>query len=68
MAPGKGAGGDDALAYQITKTLFERQPDLVAIHKEAANFNLEIGASNKAIPYHKGAARFFSEKGLNPAA
>jgi TRAP transporter TAXI family solute receptor len=59
---------DEALAYQITKTIFERQAELVAIHKEASNFNLEIGASNKAIPYHKGAARFFGEKGLNAAA
>jgi TRAP transporter TAXI family solute receptor len=59
---------DEALAYQITRTIFERQAELVAIHKEAANFNLEIGASNKAVPYHKGAARFFGEKGLNAAA
>lgn len=59
---------DEALAYQIVKTIFEHQPELIAIHKEASNFNLEIGASNKAIPYHKGAARFFAEKGVTPAA
>jgi len=59
---------DEALAYQITRTIFERQAELIAIHKEASNFNLEIGASNKALPYHKGAARFFGEKGLKVPA
>jgi uncharacterized protein len=59
---------DEALAYQITKTIFERQAELIAIHKEASNFNLEIGASNKALPYHQGAARFFGEKGLKVPA
>ena len=59
---------DEALAYQITRMIFERQAELIAIHKEASNFNLEIGASNKALPYHKGAARFFGEKGLKVAA
>ena len=59
---------DEALAYQITRTIFERQAELIAIHKEASNFNLEIGASNKALPYHRGAARFFGEKGLKVAA
>lgn len=54
---------DETLAYQITKVIFERQPELVAIHKEATNLTLENGASNKALPYHKGAARYFKEKG-----
>ena len=59
---------DEALAYQITKVIFEHQPELVAIHKEATNFTLENGASNKAVPYHKGAAKFFKEKGLSVPA
>jgi hypothetical protein len=33
----------------ITKVIFEHQPEL-AIHKEATNFTLENGASNKAVP------------------
>lgn len=53
---------DETLAYQITKVIFERQPELVAIHKEATNLTLENGASNKALPYHKGAATYFKEK------
>jgi len=56
---------DEALAYQITKVIFEHQPELVAIHKEAMNLTLANGASNKAVPYHKGAAKFFTEKGLS---
>jgi TRAP-type uncharacterized transport system substrate-binding protein len=37
----------------------------VAIHKEATNLTLENGSSNKALPYHKGAAKYFKEKGLS---
>jgi TRAP transporter TAXI family solute receptor len=56
---------DEALAYQVTKVIFEHQPELVAIHKEAMNLTPENGASNRAVPYHKGAAKFFKEKGLS---
>jgi hypothetical protein len=47
--------------------IFEHQPELQAIHKEAANLTLENGAANKALPYHPGAARYFKEKGLSVA-
>jgi TRAP transporter TAXI family solute receptor len=59
---------EDALAYQITRVIFEHQPELQAIHKEATNLTLENGSSNKAVPYHPGAAKYFKEKGLSVAA
>lgn len=55
---------DDTLAYNIVKTLFEHLKELAAIHKEALNINLKDGGSEKGVPYHKGAQRFFKEKGL----
>jgi TRAP transporter TAXI family solute receptor len=55
---------DEKLAYVLTKTIFEHLKDLVAIHKEALNINLKDGGSNKAIPYHKGSAKYFKEKGI----
>ena len=55
---------DEKLAYDITKTIFDHLKDLVAIHKEALNINLKDGSGNKAVPYHKGAAKFFKEKGF----
>jgi uncharacterized protein len=48
----------------VTKTIFEHLPELVAIHKEALNINLKDGASNRAVPYHPGAAKYFKEKGF----
>ena len=55
----------DALAYDIVKILFEHTPELVAVHKEAANIALQNQAGNLVpIPFHPGAARYFREKGL----
>jgi len=58
---------DEKLVHDVVKTLFERKADLVAVHSEAANLDLDTqyqGAS--PIPFHPGAARYFAEKGLKP--
>ena len=57
----------EKLAYDVVKTLFDKQPDLVLAHRESANMTLEnqtIGAS--PVPWHPGALRFFKEKGIVP--
>jgi len=56
---------DETLAYNILKTIFDRVPDLIAIHKEAKSINLKDAASEKGVPYHKGAQKFFKEKGFD---
>jgi len=38
---------DESLAYNIMKTLFDRLPELIAIHKEAQSINLKDAASEK---------------------
>jgi TRAP transporter TAXI family solute receptor len=53
------------LVYDIVKTLFERKPELVAVHREAAWLSLVPQAGGSPIPYHPGAIRYFTEKGLN---
>jgi TRAP transporter TAXI family solute receptor len=56
---------DEKLAYEITKTIFEKKPELVAVHKEAQHIALEnqlLGGS--PVPFHPGALRYFSEKGI----
>ncbi len=59
------ASMDDKTAYNIVKTIFDKRDDLIAVHKEAANFKLENQkASASPIPFHPGAAKFFSEKGI----
>ena len=55
---------DEQLAYNTVRTIFDHLGELAVVHKEANNINLKDGAANKFVPYHKGAARFFKEKGL----
>lgn len=56
---------DDATAYNIVKTIFEKRADLIAVHKEAENFRLENQkASASPLPFHPGAVKYFTEKGV----
>ena len=55
----------DDMAYNIVKTLMEKNAELVAEHREAANFTLENQVpANSAIPWHPGATRYFKERGV----
>jgi uncharacterized protein len=52
------------VAYRITKTLMESQPDLVHVHQEATNIALKNQGATSPIPYHPGAKKYFEEKGI----
>lgn len=53
------------VAYDILRTLFDRKPELVAVHKDASWLALEPqAAGGSPIPFHPGAIRYFTEKGL----
>ncbi len=55
----------DEMAYNIVKTLMEKNAELVAVHREAQNFTLQNQVpANSAIPWHPGAARYFKERGV----
>jgi TRAP transporter TAXI family solute receptor len=55
----------DKVAYDIVKTFIERRDELVAVHAEAENITLDNQSpKNSPIPWHPGAAKYFSEKGL----
>jgi TRAP transporter TAXI family solute receptor len=53
------------VAYDIVKTLFEHQPELVVVHREAANIKLQPQVDGSPIPFHPGALKYFKEKGVN---
>jgi TRAP transporter TAXI family solute receptor len=54
----------DQTAYNIVKTLMEHNADLVAVHKEAKNFQLKNQTKdNTTIPWHPGAVKYWNEKG-----
>jgi len=53
------------LAYDIVKTIFDRKPELITVHSEAKHITLEPQAvGGSPIPFHPGAIRYFTEKGL----
>ncbi len=52
----------EALAYDITRLLFEKQQDLVAIHPQARDLSLEAALTGSPIPFHEGAIRFYRER------
>jgi TRAP transporter TAXI family solute receptor len=56
---------DEKTAYNIVKTIFDKRDDLIAVHKEAANFKLENQKSAATpVPFHPGAAKYFAERGV----
>jgi len=56
---------DAQVAYNIIKTLYEHiNPDLIAVHKEAAKITLQTITTGSPIPFHPGAAKFYAEKGI----
>src|SRR5438067_10957293 len=55
----------DQVAYNIVKAVFEHRSELIAVHKEAENFKLELQKQAASpIPFHPGAIKYFTEKGV----
>jgi TRAP transporter TAXI family solute receptor len=52
----------DDIVYQMTKTLFESLPDLVAAHSAAKAIKLEEAGKHSPIPLHPGAEKYYKEK------
>src|SRR5438552_337490 len=55
----------DQVAYNIVKAVFDHRSELIAVHKEAENFKLELQKQAASpIPFHPGAVKYFTEKGV----
>jgi TRAP transporter TAXI family solute receptor len=54
---------DEKLVYAITKNLFEKKADLVAVHKQANNLSLKNATNLADLPFHPGAIRYYKEQG-----
>ena len=53
------------VVYDILKTVFDHKQELVASHREASNLSLEYQTGGGSpIPFHPGAIRYFTEKGV----
>jgi uncharacterized protein len=59
------ANMSDQTVYNIVKTIFEKRPDLIAVHKTAADITLEKQRADASpVPWHPGAIKYYKEKGL----
>lgn len=54
----------ESLAYEITKLAMENPDRMVQIHAAAKETLLENWDKNTFMPYHPGAVRYFTEKGI----
>jgi len=52
------------MAYNVVKTLMEKKPELVAVHKEASNIDIRYQALGSPLPWHPGAKKYFEEQGV----
>jgi TRAP transporter TAXI family solute receptor len=59
-------GMPQQLAYDVTRTLFEHQAELAAIHPEAKNLSLATAVEGSAAPFHEGAIRYYTEQRVWP--
>jgi TRAP transporter TAXI family solute receptor len=56
----------EQLAYDITRTLFEHQAELAAIHAEARNLSLSAAVEGSPAPFHDGAIRYYTAQHVWP--
>ena len=49
--------------YTIVKTIFENKDQIATQHAKGDELDLAFASSVTAVPYHPGAAKYFSEKG-----
>ena len=50
----------DALAYDLTRVLFDHQDELARTHPEGRNVNRDSARKTAPVPLHSGAARYYA--------
>lgn len=58
-----GAEVSEKVVYDITKALFENQPELATGHAKGKELNLQDAVQGISVPFHPGAEKYFKEVG-----
>src|SRR2546422_11627996 len=53
------------LMYRFIKAVFDNLPQLYAAHAAARNLTVQTALAGMPLPLHRGAERFFKEKGIS---
>ena len=56
---------DEEHVYMLTKTMYENLPFLQSIHPATNAMALEAAMAGLPAPLHSGAARYYTEMGLD---
>lgn len=54
----------DAVAYEVTKALYENLPVMGQVHAQGKNIALSTATAVGTAPLHPGAVKYFREKGI----
>ena len=57
----------DDVAYAIVSTIYGGAADITALHAKGAELSLEFATDGIAVPFAKGAAKYFAENGITVA-
>ena len=52
------------VVYAVAKAIMDHTPELKAVHPQGAEWDLADAAEGVAIPFHPGAAKYLTEKGI----
>lgn len=52
------------VAYAIVSTIFDNKDDIAGLHGKGAELSLEFATDGIAIPFNKGAAKYYAEHGI----
>ena len=55
---------DEDVAYNLTKIIFDNKEEITGLHAKGAELDLTFATDGIAVPFHAGAAKYFSENGV----
>ncbi|MDW8053555.1 MAG: TAXI family TRAP transporter solute-binding subunit [Anaerolineae bacterium] len=58
------AKANEQLVYDILKTIFDNLEEVKSVHPEARKLSLETAVTGSSVPFHPGAIRFYTERGV----